>query len=161
KDNIIEVRYVGNHGVKLFRGYDFNQVVIRENGFLPDFLRAYNNGNLARAATGTFTPAYNPAINGSQPLTVFPLLASGGLLTNATVLGLLQRGEAGELANTYQINGLNGPINFYRNPNGLGNNLMTTSSNSSFNALQVEFTRRLFHGVQFQGNYNWSKVLSD
>jgi hypothetical protein len=56
KDNVIEVRYVGNHGVKLFRGYDLNQVVIRENGFLPDFLRAYNNGNLARARTGVFTP---------------------------------------------------------------------------------------------------------
>jgi hypothetical protein len=162
KDNVIEVRYVGNHGVKLFRGYDYNQVVINQNGFLPDFLRAYNNGNLALARTGRFVPTYDPNINGSQPLTIFPQLPSGGLLTNATVLGLLQRGEVGELANTYQISGINTPsINFYNNPNALGNNLMTTSSNSTYNALQVEFTRRLYRGVQFQANYDWSKVLSD
>jgi hypothetical protein len=161
KDNVLEIRYVGNHGVKLFRGYDYNQVVIQQNGFLADFLRAYNNGNLARAAAGTFNPAYNPNIVGSQPLTIFPQLPSGGLLTNATVLGLIQRGEVGELANTYQVNGLNGPINFYNNFNAQGNNLMTTSSNSTYNALQVELTRRLSEGLQIQGNYNFSKVLSD
>jgi hypothetical protein len=161
KGNVVEVRYLGHHAVKLFRGIDYNQVVIRENGFLDDFLRAYNNGNLARAATGTFNPNYNPNIAGSQPLTVFPRLASGGLLTNATVLGLLQRGEVGELANIYQINRLNGPVNFYNNFNALGNNLMSNYSHSSFNALQVDFIRRMRSGVQMQANYGFSKVLSD
>ena len=40
KDTTFEVRYVGNHGVKLLRAFDYNQVVIKQNGFLNDFLRA-------------------------------------------------------------------------------------------------------------------------
>jgi hypothetical protein len=161
KSNVLEVRYLGNRGVKLFRGVDYNQVVINENGFLADFLRAYNNGNLARAATGTFNPAYNPNIAGSQPLTIFPLMPSGGFLTNATVLGQLQRGEVGDLANTYQTSGINGPINFYRNPNSIAANILGSGANSVYHALQFDFTRRMKGGLQFQANYNFSKVLSD
>ena len=37
-----------------------------------DFLRARTNGFLALQATGVFDPAFNPAIAGSQPLTVIP-----------------------------------------------------------------------------------------
>jgi outer membrane receptor protein involved in Fe transport len=33
KGAVIEVRYVGNHATKAFRAFDYNQVVIRENGF--------------------------------------------------------------------------------------------------------------------------------
>ena len=45
--------------------------IIKQNGFLDDFNRALNNGNLALAANGSFDPRYNAAIAGSQPLTVF------------------------------------------------------------------------------------------
>ncbi len=34
-----------------------------------------------------------------------------------------------------------------------------TEGNSSYNALQVDFTRRLSKGLQFRGNYTWSKNL--
>src|SRR5262249_27503928 len=34
-----------------------------------------------------------------------------------------------------------------------------TSGNSSYNALQLEFTRRLSKGLQFRGNYTWAKNL--
>ncbi len=40
----------GNHGTKLFRAIDYNQVIIQQNGFLADFLRAESNGSLAVAA---------------------------------------------------------------------------------------------------------------
>ena len=66
KGTLIDVRYVGNHGTKQFRGFDYNQVEIRSNGFLDDFIRARSNGSLARAATGTFDPSYNPSIPGSH-----------------------------------------------------------------------------------------------
>jgi hypothetical protein len=161
KSNVLEVRYVGNRGVKLYRGVDYNQVIIRENGFLDDFLRAYNNGNLARAVTGTFNPNYNDKIPGSQPLRIFPLMPSGGFLTTASVVSQIQRGEAGDLANTYQISGINGPINFYRNPNSIAANILGNGANSVYHALQFDFTRRLKGGLQFQANYNFSKVLSD
>ncbi|MGH9853578.1 MAG: TonB-dependent receptor, partial [Blastocatellia bacterium] len=48
-DTVLEVRYVGNRGVKLTRGIDINQVVIFGNGFLDDFKRA--QGNLTASET--------------------------------------------------------------------------------------------------------------
>lgn len=161
KGAVFEVRYVGNHATKAYRAFDYNQVVIRENGFLDDFVRARNNGFLALAARGVFDPRYDPNLPGSQPLTVFPLLAQGGLLTNATVLNYIRQGQAGELANVYQVNALNGQVNFYRNPYGLGCNMLTNYSNSTYNALQVDVRRRVSRGLFFQFNYGFSKVLSD
>jgi hypothetical protein len=34
-----------------------------------------------------------------------------------------------------------------------------TEANSSYNALQIDVTRRLSHNLQFRGNYTWSKNL--
>jgi len=161
KGNILEVRYVGNHATKTFRAFDYNQVLIRENGFLEDFQRALNNGNLARAATGAFNPNYNAAIAGSQQLPVFARLASGGLLNNATIRTLIETGQVGELAATYQVNALNGALNFFRNPLALGTNTISNYSNSTYNALQVDWRRRTARGMQVQGNYTFAKVLSD
>lgn len=160
KRTVIEVRWVGNHATKQFRAFDFNQVVVNENGFLNDFKRAQNNGVLAQRATGAYNPAYNPNVAGSQILTVFPQLASGGLLTNATVLTLLQQGQAGELANVYQTNGLAGSVGFYRNPFALGTNMMTNYGNSVYNGLQVDVSRRMSN-LTFQANYTYSRVFSD
>ena len=160
KHNVFEVRYVGNHATKQLRAFDFNQVIIKENGFLADFQRAQNNGLLAQRATGTFNPAYNANIPGSQVLPVFNQLAQGGLLTNSTIIGTIQQGAVGELGNLYQTNGLNGNVNFFRNFNGLGNNLMTNYSNATYNGLQAEFTRRLA-SLFFTSNYVFSKVMSD
>ncbi|HLK68364.1 MAG TPA: TonB-dependent receptor [Bryobacteraceae bacterium] len=161
KGTLLTVAYVGNHGVKELRALDFNQVNINAGGFLQDFIRARNNGNLARAATGTFDPAYNPKINGSQPLTVFPQLGGGGFLTNSTVRADIDQGVAGTLATLYQTNGLNGPINFFANPYILGGNLITNYSNSTYNSLQVDVRHRYRNGLQLQANYVFSKVLSD
>lgn len=156
KGNILEVRYVGNHATKSLRALDYNQVVIGENGFLDDFLRAQNNASLAGG-----NPAYNANIPGSQPLPVFSKLYRGGQLNNSTIRNLIAQGQVGELAATYQIDGNNGPVNFFRNPYALGTNMITNYSNSTYNALQVELRRRTRSGLEFQGNYTFSKVLSD
>ncbi len=161
KGVIFDLRYVGNHATKGLRAFDYNQVIIKENGFLDDFTRARANGFLAQAATGTFNPTYNPAIAGSQPLPVFAQLASGGLLNNSTIRGSIQRGEVGSLAQTYQQNGLNGNIQFFKNPLALGTNTITNYSNSNYNALQLDISKRTRSGLQIQGNYTYGKVLSD
>ncbi|MBM3760579.1 MAG: hypothetical protein FJW36_10080 [Acidobacteria bacterium] len=158
---IIEVRYVGNRGTKQFRAFDYNQVRIDIPGYREDFERARRNGELARAATGTFNPLFNASIPGSQPTPFFNSLPSQGLLANATIRGIIERGELGELGNTYQINGLNGAVNFYRNQNALGTNMMTNYSNASYHGLQIDYTRRYARGFYFQANYVWSKNLSD
>jgi hypothetical protein len=158
---VLEVRYVGNRATKQFRAFDYNQILINLPGYASDFAAARRNADLSVAATGLYRPAFNAAIPGSVPLPFFNQLPSAGLLTNATIIGLIQRGEIGELANTYMVNRLNGPFNFYRNFNAQGTNMMTNYSNASYHALQIDFTRRFQKGIYFQANYNWSRNLSD
>jgi hypothetical protein len=161
RGTILEIRYVGNHAAKAFRAFDLNPEIIRENGFLDDFDRAVQNGNLARRASGIFDPKFNPEIAGSQNLSVFPRLVAGGLLDNPTVRDLIQTQRAGQLAFVYHINGLGGPVAFYRNPTSLASNLIANYSNSSYNALQFDVRHRTRGGLQFQANYTYGKVLSD
>jgi hypothetical protein len=159
KNVLIDARYVGNHATKSIRGFDYNQVIISQ--MMPDFLKAMNNGLLSQKAGGSFDPRFNANIAGSQQLPFFNALPSAGLLTNATVISDIQTGQVGELGSLYQTNALNGPVNFFANPNVLGANVLTNYSNASYNALQVDVTHRFSHGVQLQANYVWSKVLSD
>ncbi|MGH9942060.1 MAG: carboxypeptidase regulatory-like domain-containing protein, partial [Pyrinomonadaceae bacterium] len=125
RDTALEVRYVGNHGTKLLRGIDINQVRIFENGFLNDFRRAQNNLFLSEAlrqqqdAAGTIpvgsrvvaSPAFNSTVPGSQTLTIFPLIGRRGLFTTATgstldstTLNLIRQGQVGELVNRFVSN---------------------------------------------------------
>jgi hypothetical protein len=158
---VLEARYVGNKVTKALRAFDYNQVLVRENGFVEDFQRARSNGFAAQAAGLPFSPVYNPNVPGSQQLTIFPQLSSGGLLTNSTVVGYIQRGEVGELGNFYAINNLRNGFPFYRQTLGLGMNMMTNYSNQSYNAVQLDYTRRMSRGLQAQVNYTYGKVMSD
>lgn len=159
-NGVLQVSYIGNKATKQFRAFDFNQVIIN-NGLLEDFNRARSNGNLSRNATGTFNPAFNPNLPGSQRTPFLDGLPNGGLLSNTTIRGLIDSGQVGELANTYQVNRLNGTVNFYRNPNALGTNMMTNYSNATYHSLQLDYRRRYAKGFEFQVNYVFSKSLSD
>jgi hypothetical protein len=159
KNTILNVRYVANHAVKGIRGIDYNQVMIGQ--LLPAFQTAQANGLAAQKATGVFSPVYNANVPGSQQLPFFTAMPNGGYLTNASVVNYIQTGQVGELANFYQTNGINGPYNFYANPNTLGANMLQNFSSSSYNALVLEATRRTTNGFAFQANYTFSKVLSD
>ncbi|HEX4137142.1 MAG TPA: TonB-dependent receptor [Bryobacteraceae bacterium] len=158
---VFEARYVGNHMVGGYRAFDYNQVNIQADGFLNDFLNAENNGNLALQLNGVFNPAYNAKIPGSMPLPVFAMLDSGGLLSNGTIRNLIQTGQAGQLAATYQENQLNGAVNFFANPLTLGADMLNNYSNSTYNSLQIEVRHRTTAGLEFQGSYSFAKVLSD
>lgn len=159
---VVEARYVGNKGTKLIRAFDYNQLIIKENGFLDDLIRARSNGFLALESTGRFNPIYDPALEGSQELTVFPLLPRSGFLEFPIVQQFIRRGEAGGLAEIYVLNGLVGPnLSFRRNQNAFVSDMVTNYSNSSYHALQLEIRRRATKGVHFQGNYSFSKVLTD
>lgn len=102
-----EARYVGNHGFKLWRYYDLNEVNIFENGFLQEFKNAQKNLdiNVANNRAGFA----NNSLPGQAPLPIFEaafgargsqaaLPAASGY-TNGTFLTLLQQGQAGALAN--------------------------------------------------------------
>ncbi|HUI53564.1 MAG TPA: TonB-dependent receptor [Bryobacteraceae bacterium] len=161
KSIVVEASYVGNHGTKLLRALDYNQININAGGFLADFLRAQQNGNLALAATGNFVPTYNANIPGSQQLTVFPLMPNGGSLTNSTNINYIRQGAVADMAYNYQSTKANGPINFFPNPYAASLRLMTNYSNSTYNGLQLQTRSRDYHGLLFQGSYTFSKALSD
>ena len=158
---ILDARYIGNHSTKSYRAFDYNQVGIRNGGFLDEFGRAYRNGLASQAAGGSFDPRYNANIPGSVPLPFLNTFGQQGQLTNATVIGNIQTQQVGELANYYQIQNLRpAGFSFYQNPLALGINVMSNYSNATYNAFQVDYTRRL-KTTQFQVNYVFSKALSD
>lgn len=177
--SVFEVRYVGSRSNSIWRSIDTNQVDIRDNGFLADFLRARENCRLQGAlVTGSADPllkctsaAYNPLIAGSQPLTVFPNLGTfggtvGGIGTstvagNASFLGPIQQGTPADLATTYIINNLAGTVKFLANPNAFVANVSTNGGLYRYNALQAEFRRRYADGFSFQANYTFQKILAD
>jgi hypothetical protein len=126
RDTALEVRYVGNRGVKLTRGIDINQVVIFGNGFLDDFKRAQGNllaseAERARQTTAgvpaaqrvAVSPDFNSVVPGSQRLTIFPQIgrrgfynaATGSALDN-TLVTLIRQNQVGELVQSY-VNGRN------------------------------------------------------
>jgi hypothetical protein len=65
------------------------------------------------------------------------------------------------LANFYATRGLRGNVDLYRQPLGLGMNIMTNYSNQSYNAFQANYLRRMSRGLQGQFNYTYAKVMSD
>jgi outer membrane receptor protein involved in Fe transport len=160
KGIIVEGRYVGNHGVKLLRALDYNQINLNAGGFLADFLRAQNNGNIALAATGTFDPVYNPALSGSQQLTVLPTLPTACRETAAANRTMIQQGVAADYAWTCQST-VNTPFSFFPNPNAASLRMLTNYSNSTYNALQTEIRMREKKGLTLQASYTYQKVLSD
>jgi hypothetical protein len=157
-------RYLGNKGQALLRAIDYNQVLHNANGFLDDFKRAQSNAALSEAAGVGYIGAYNSAIAGSQQLTVFPLLASGGKISSAGSSYnsvYLRQGSIGEMAYRYMYNGDNGSVNFSTNTNAVGTNTVSNSANSTFHSMQLEATKKLRRGLQFQFSYALGKGLSN
>ena len=163
KSTVIEARYLGSKATKLLRGFDFNQVILRENGFLADFNRARANGFSSLERTGEFDPEFNGAVPGSEPLFFFPLLEDEGRLDSSTIRELIRQGEPGALAGLYVINGFTEgrDVAFRPNQSTFVADLISNYSNSSYHAAQLEVRRRLARGLHYQANYSFSKTLTD
>lgn len=179
KDTAISVGYVGNRGVQLTRGLDTNQVIIFQNGFLADFLRA--QANLAQFGNPACTAA-QAATTGCQVLTIFPQLGLGGSLGNAGIRTLISQGQVGELAATYTgsrctyltqnpLWGCTSPAtntstispSFFQpaNPNAFVTDYIGSSGWSNYHGLQAEIRKRLSNGWYYQANYTWSKAFTN
>lgn len=150
---VVELRYVGTRSKNLLRGIDYNQIDINTNGFLADFNRARANFVLTGNAACTTA--------GCQPLTVFPNLGSGGILTNAAVTGNLIAGTPADLALLYVTNNLSGTVRFLPNPNTGVVDLLTNGAKFNYNALQIDVRRRFAQGLSLTANYTFSKNLTD
>lgn len=159
----MEVRYVGNHALKIFRAFDFNEVNIIENGFLQEFLNARKN--LAASGGTSFAPGPFPL-----PIlsTLFQGLSQSSGFRNSTFINQLNLGNAGAMAstlafsNTYRGNRANLVPNFFvANPNAAFARLLTNGGFSSYHSLQVLFRRRLSRGFSWEANYTLSKAITN
>ena len=189
-DTSLEVRYVGNRGIRLYRGYDVNEVNIFARDprtgqtFIDAFRIAQGNLEAFKRARPTATPnfKYDATITGSRPNPLFDdVLFRGRAASEFQLTNYVQRleeGRAGDFADYVSrvrlANNRRGdpffaavdagllPANFFRaNPNVRGAQLFANASFSTYHALQVELQRRLAGGLRFQLNYSFAKGLSD
>jgi len=102
KDTALEVRYVGNHGTRLWRQYENGEVNIFENGFINEFKAAQENLRLFRAANPncgkTGFAVCNYGNSGLAGQVAVPIIQTAIGATDASTLTFLDRGEAGGVA---------------------------------------------------------------
>ncbi len=189
KDTVIEFRYIGNHGTKLWRQYNLNEINVIENGMLAEFQLAMANLQANNAAGGARANsfAYYGAGTGTSPLPITLAYFSG--------IPVAQAGDAAKYNSsnfksatwtntlfplapapqTYASNlqstsarrasalAAGQPANlFVVNPGKLGGSYIVDNGGSSnYHAAAVELRRRLSHGLLVQGSYTWSKGISN
>lgn len=190
KDNVFEVRYVGNRGHKLWRQYNLNEINVFENGFLNEFKLAQANVLANLAAGRGFNMRYFGAGTGTFPLPILVkflagaadpnLTASytlpGNLFANTTVLGPLTplnpspTGLAGILNSTanegsFAANRIAGlvPANFFVVNQGKRGGAFVIDNNNQtwYDAVTFEFRRRLAKGLLVQSNYTFGKAQAN
>ena len=69
---VLEVRYAGNHGVRLWHGYNLNEVNIFENGFLSQFTAAQQNLAINQAS-GRGATCANSGLAGQSATPIFDM----------------------------------------------------------------------------------------
>jgi hypothetical protein len=186
KDNVFEVRYIGNRGHKLWRQTNLNEINVFENGFANEFRLAQANV-LQNLATGNgFNMRYRGPGTGTFPLPIMVrfltanlnpnLTASyaGALFANTTLLGSLNPlnpsplGLAGTLNSTANeatfgpnriASGV--PVNFFVVNQGKrgGAFLVDNNFQTWYDAVTLEFRRRFSDGLLLQANYTFGKAL--
>ncbi len=175
KDTVLELRYVGNHAIKLLRTYNINEVNIIENGFLQEFKNAQNNYNINQANGGVASFA-NRGLPGqvNTPIlsAAFKGLSTASGFGNGSFITDLQQGQAGAFASslagsgTFLPNMISSgyPANFFQvNPTlaGATDFVVGNAGFSTYNAAQIEIRHRFSHSIQFGGSYVFSKALTD
>lgn len=171
-NTVIEIRYVGNHGVDLWRTVNLNEVNIFENGFLTQFQAAQNNLTIARAAQPAgATPTNNFGNQGLPGQVNIPIISTAlGTTTDQTTATYLVQGQAGAAANAIATNATRMahlvaagyPVNLFQvNPIYANANELVNAGASTYDSGQVEVRRRLSGGLQIQGSYAYSKSLTN
>ncbi len=184
---VVEVDYVGNHGVHAWQNYNLNEVNATSNGFLTQFEAA--QGNLAINNAGGCGNSFADPANGGCAGTVstpifdaaFSGLSGSSGYKSRTFIGYLGTGQAGALANrlattySYLCNmvganfspcgnvGGSYPINFWEaNPYAAGGGsllLLSDPGSSTYNALQISVRHPVGHGLDLGANYSFSKSI--
>ena len=178
---VFELRYVGNHAVKLYRDLDVGQINLTGD-LVNEFNAAKNNLAICRATTNCTSGFRSAGLPNQQAL---PNLTAAGASTgmkipvsffaNSTFVNFLDTNAAGDFWYTMQgnctLNFLNGasclglgtyPANFFvANPIAAAGDIVGNGSSSVYHGLQVEVRRRLSRTIGLQGNYTFGKVLTN
>jgi hypothetical protein len=162
KDWFVQASYVGNISVGGWRAMNYNQIEIRKNGFLNDFLAAQRN----LAANG------NP--NKGEAIGVLGKLFAplGGIPSSLNTA--ISQGQAAYIANYADTNpagtGTRGglvaaaglPLTFFRaNPQFENANIGDNMSVSTWHGMKLEVGKRFSAGTYFQFAYTLGKGLTD
>ncbi len=185
RDTVIEVRYVGTRGVKLWQQFDLNETNIIENGFLDEFRLAQGNllANIAAGrgsnfrffgpGTGTsalpitlrhFNPTGDPNSAGAYGSSLF---ANTAFVNPLAVQSPSPIGFANTLIGdaTLRANALAAgqAANFFLvNPDKLGGAFtIENNGRTYYDAAVVELRRRLSKGLLVQGSYSFSRVTTN
>jgi hypothetical protein len=192
KDNVFEVRYIGNRGHRLWRQVDLNETNVFENGWLNEFRLAQQNTVANLAAGRGFNMRYFGPGTGTSPLPILvghivgaadpslPANYANALFANTTLLSPLNplnpnpgggrccAGLAGTLASTanealFAANRTAAkiPYNFWVvNPGKRGGAFVVNNNSQTwYDAVTLEFRRRMANGLLIQANYTFGKAL--
>jgi Carboxypeptidase regulatory-like domain len=161
KDLLFEARYVGTKGTKLLQATAFNQGYDLNDPSTPDFVldrfvKSYDaayrkqvelTGNV-NSLRGPLNAGATARARGAGVAFGFPNSATGQAvdynLSNpaGNVIGFEARG----------------PILGFNIPEAV---LLQSSANSIYNALQLNLTKRMSRGIQFNTSYTWSRSIDN
>jgi hypothetical protein len=161
KDLLVEARYLGTKGTKLLQATAFNQSYDLNDPSTPDYV------------LGRFVGAYEAAYNAEVARTGNPNVLRGPLKPGATNrergLGVafgFPNSATGRAADYNLSNPSGNVIGFEARGPILGFNipeavLLQSSANSIYNALQLNLTKRMSRGLQFNTSYTWSRSIDN
>src|SRR6058998_533438 len=170
----LDVRYLGDRGMKLHSSMNLNEADFRNNGLLqalsttraggdaPLFDQMFKGLNLGSGVVG-------PALSGSEALlrnsSFRNSIANGDFasvarMLNTTNVGTVQ--HRGQVVNggTLRSSGLF-PENFIvANPQFSTLNYRNNSDSSNYHSLEAALTVRPTHGIAYRAAYTWSRSLA-
>jgi len=182
---VLEVNYVGNHGVHEWQSFNIDEVNTLNNGFATQFKTA--QANLAANGGASFydggsgdtpTPIFDAAFNGNGITTG---ANDPGGYANPGYIYDLSTGQAGAMATSFAHNfstycnmaganfkpcgntGGTYPINFFQaNPYASvgGAQYLSDPAGSNYNGLQISVRHPTGHGLTLAGSYSFSKGLT-
>jgi hypothetical protein len=176
RNNTIEVRYIGTKGTRLWGTLNLNQIDALHHD--PQLFEAFN---IVRAGGDSplltqILMGINLGGTGASAVNGTTWTGAMAVRTNTTTRAQLANGNVGAFINFLNTNTTgtgstsagailrrNGfPENYISvNPQFSGVSMLNNLGNSTYHALQTQFTRRMSRGFTATGTWTWSKSLGD
>lgn len=168
KNLIVDIRYVGTKGTKLWGNVELNNVDVFKNGLLTAF-------NQTRAGQDALLfDQMLKGVNLGNGVVGPTLSGSAALRSNSTTRSLIANGSVGGLANFLNTTKTGGTNNgdilrkngfaedfIVRNPQFLSVLDDSNPGNSTYHALQLQLTKRFSKGLSDSMSYTWSRALGE